>query len=328
MTNPTSPTTPSNERKTLQRPGAPSVPAASGGTALAEAPTLDPTLDSTLAALGAEPVAPVDAAEHDRKVASLLLRLEDMSVAQPSALAVLSLVDDPNTTTAQVAGAIESDPTFTAQVMRLANSAYYGLSGRVGNTTFAITVVGFAAIRSLSAMSAAGLTTASKSVPEGFWAHAAGTAAGASLVAQRFGVVAADCFAAGLLHDVGIAFLHAVDRDAHAAILAAHGTHGASLVEAERAQFGMDHAEAAAHVLTQWKFPAQIIEAVADHHGGGVTPFTLAVRVGEALAILSVSDDPDAEALLAEVGIDEAERTSLIELVTERTAEIVSSLPV
>ena len=56
--------------------------------------------------------------------AELTKALDAVTVAQPAAVKVLTVVDDPNTTARQVAGAIELDPTFAAQIMRLANSAY------------------------------------------------------------------------------------------------------------------------------------------------------------------------------------------------------------
>ena len=72
--------------------------------------------------------------------------LDSVSVAKPAAMRVLSVVDNPNANAQMLAGAIEVDPTFAAQIMRLANSAYYGMSGKVGNTGFAVSVIGFAAV--------------------------------------------------------------------------------------------------------------------------------------------------------------------------------------
>ena len=63
------------------------------------------------------------------------------------------------------AGAIEVDPTFAAQIMRLANSAYYGMSGKVGNTGFAVSVIGFAAVRSMAPPWSARCTRPSSTSP-------------------------------------------------------------------------------------------------------------------------------------------------------------------
>jgi len=214
--------------------------------------------------------------------------LDAVSIARPAAIQVLSVIDDPNADAPKVATAVEGDPAFATQVMRLANSAFYGMSGRVSNTGFAVTVIGFSAIRSLAAVTATGLDRADRPKPEGFWFHAAATAAGCSVVAPRFGLAKGDAFAAGLLHDLGVALLHGYDTTAHQALLDLHGTDGVALDAAELEAFGMGHAAAAARVLSAWRFPETFVEAVSVHHGDPSSsadgPIAQAVRVGDLLA--------------------------------------------
>ncbi|MFN8052700.1 MAG: HDOD domain-containing protein [Acidimicrobiales bacterium] len=274
--------------------------------------------------------APPAVEDRDAIKIELCKALDSVTVARPTAVRVLTVVDDPNTTAQQVAKAIELDPTFAAQIMRLANSAYYGMSGRIGNTGFAVTVIGFAAVRSMAAISATGLTSNRDAVPQGFWTHAAAAAAGTSVVASRYGLVPADCFAAGLLHDIGSAFLHGFDRAAHLELMAIHGLDGAALAAAETERFGMGHDAAAAHVLATWRFPAPFVDAVANHHvPGSDAPLSAAVRVGDLLALLSTGDDLPAvrEELVAE-GVAEDEHEGLIEITAERAGEILASLSV
>jgi len=260
--------------------------------------------------------------------------LDSVTVARPAAVRVLTVIDNPNTTAQKVAQAIELDPTFAAQVMRLANSAYYGMSGKIGNTGFAVTVIGFAAVRSLAALNATALDDPKRAVPDGFWAHAAAAAAGASVIAPRFGLVAADCFAAGLLHDIGSTFLHSFDVAGHRELIALHGADGADLSSAEAERFGMGHNAAAAHVLSSWKFPQPFVEAVAWHHHPtpGGQPLAAAVRAGDLLAILAGSapgeDVSQIRSDLVVAGIALEDHEELIVLTAERAHEILSSLPV
>ena len=259
----------------------------------------------------------------------LLRALDSVSVAKPAAMRVLSVVDNPNTNVQMVAQAIELDPTFAAQIMRLGNSAYYGMSGKVSNTGFAVSVIGFAAVRSMAAISATGLSTQSH-IPDGFWRHAAAAAAGASLVAPRFGLAAADCFAAGLLHDVGTAFLHGFDHIGHLALIAEHGADGCALSAAEEVAYGMSHDAAAAHVLSSWKFPAPFVEAVAWHHRASEgNALADAVRMGDLLARLTEDHVPDgvADELVA-AGLPLEEHEELVAGTTDRALEILSTLPI
>ena len=286
-------------------------------------PPLSSPASTPLASSGVDP-------DERREITVELCRaLDSVSVAKPAAMRVLSVVDNPNTNAQMVAQAIELDPTFAAQIMRLGNSAYYGMSGKVGNTGFAVSVIGFAAVRSMAAISATGLSSQS-AIPTGFWHHAAAAAAGASVVAPRFDLAAADCFAAGLLHDVGTAFLHGFDHQGHLALLAEHGTDGAALANAEAEKYGMGHDAAAAHVLAAWKFPVPFVEAVAWHHrpsqGNNLAD---AVRVGDLLAQLSEGVDlPTAVDELVAAGIEVEAHEELIASTADRATEILATLPI
>jgi HD-like signal output (HDOD) protein len=259
--------------------------------------------------------------------------LDSVSVARPAAAHVLAVVDDPTASAQKVAASAELDPVLAAQLIKLANSAYYGMSGRVGNTSFAVTVIGFSAVRSLAALSASGLDATGKPKPEGFWIHAAACAAGCSAVAGHFGLVTGDAFAAGLLHDLGLALLHGFDRDAHQSLLDRWGPDDPALSAAEAATFGLSHDAAAGRVLAAWRFPADFVTAVAEHHGDEppTSPLGAAVRVGDLLAHArerGAVDLDDAErALLLDARIGEDEWEDLLETTRQRTTEIIASLP-
>jgi len=271
---------------------------------------------------------PPDAPPVD--VLALSDALDRVSVERPAAIQVMSVIDDPNTTAPKVATAVESDPAFAAQVMRLANSAFYGMSGRVANTGFAVTVVGFSAIRSLAAVSATGLDRSDRPKPEGFWFHAAAAAAGCSTVAHRFGVPKGDAFAAGLLHDLGSALLHGFDAANHQRLINRHGTDGLELRDAEAETFGMGHDAATSRVLAAWRFPDSLVEAVDRHHAEhpGNDPFAQTVWVGDLLARLVDSPDDDTmRALVSSVLLGE-DLDETIETTGLRAHEIMASLPI
>lgn len=259
----------------------------------------------------------------------LCAALDALTIERPAAVQVLSTVDDPRADAQKVAAAVELDPPFAAQILKLANSAYYGMSGRVGSAGFAVTVIGFSAVRSLAALHATGLESANRPKPEGFWTHAAGAAAGCSNVADRYGIAKGDAFAAGLLHDLGTALLHGFDPAGHRHLIEAHGHDGEGLAAAETRTYGLGHDAAAARVLGTWRFPEAFVQAVADHHRieRHEPPFVTAVRVGDLLAHLTERDDDTARAQLLDAGIAPDEIDGLIELTARRTADILVSLP-
>ena len=190
--------------------------------------------------------------------------LEKLPASRAAALRVVQVVDDPATGAADVAKAASADPALTARILRVANSAYYGLSGRIGTPAFAVTVVGFATVRSLAALSASGLTGPGGCPPE-FWHRAATIASGSSLLARRVGADAPEAFCAGLLHDLGTALLRQHAGAQHEEILA-RAVAGEPLLDLEREAYGGTHASLCASVLAGWRFPDDLCDAIGKHH--------------------------------------------------------------
>ena len=245
--------------------------------------------------------------------------LERLPAAREAALRTMQVVDNPQAGAADVAAVAGLDPALTARILRLANSAYYGLCGRVGTTTFAVTVVGFSTVRSLAAVAAAGLA-GPDDLPPGFWRRAAAVAAATSLVAPRVRAEVPEAFCVGLLHDLGVALLRAHDRALHERVqerIAARPGPWARVREEVRA-YGGTHADLGAHVLRIWSFPDEICGAVAGHHSAPAAshaPLLRALLAGLVLADLADTrrpvSGPEREALLA-AGVGTADVPALV----------------
>src|SRR5207244_7972664 len=192
-----------------------------------------------------------------------------------------------NSSAKDLAAALTADPALTARVLRLANSAYYGLSRRVAEVSFAVTVVGFPTVRAMAAVHASGLFEPGEhTVPDGYWEHSVATATVCSVLAPRAGVRANQAFPLGLLHDLGSALLFRADPERFEAVQA-EARNGRPLPSVEQAVYGMPHDEAAARVFSAWRFPETFIEAVADHHAHPATlsePHSLLLVAAESVA--------------------------------------------
>jgi HD-like signal output (HDOD) protein len=193
----------------------------------------------------------------------LLARHEQMHSRTGAAARVLGLVDDPDTGAIDLARAIGTDPVFAAKVLRVANSSYYGLGGRVSTLPFAVSVVGFQCIRSLAVAAAAGLDDPN-AAPEGFWLAAALCATAAETVAGPLDADPGDAFTVGLLHILGAALLH--QHQDMPALCVPIVDDGAAMLAEEDARYGIAHDAAAGRVLTAWHMPARICEVIAEHH--------------------------------------------------------------
>lgn len=226
----------------------------------------------------------------------LLHDLETLPAQQAVALNVLKVAGDSRSSAQDLSEALIGDPAITAQVIRLANSAYYGLSGRVSTVAFAVTIVGFASIRSVVAAFAAGALGDEATVPDGFWSRAASSASSCSLVAGRVGAQRPDAFSVGLLHELGDFLLFRASPEEHAR-LHAEVDHWSCRRRArfEREVFGVDHGEAIARCLDAWMFPPEFVEAMSCHVRAEeiAPPLARTLVGGQAVAALSLVADED-----------------------------------
>jgi HD-like signal output (HDOD) protein len=264
-------------------------------------------------------------------VAALQLELERLPPARAAALRVVQAVDDPGSGATEVAAAAASDPALTTRMLRMANSAYYGLSGRVASASFAVTVIGFATVRSLAAVSAAGFV-GDGDLPPGFWARGTATAAGTALVAARVGADPAEGFCVGVLHDLGTALLHRHDAEVHGALLR-RATQGEPVHALELAHYGGTHASLCADVLSAWHFPEELCAAIGRHHeppSVAAAPLRRALQGGIALASLADrsvgSSDLGVGAALDAALVPHRDRAALVAQVRREADELVSAL--
>jgi len=180
---------------------------------------------------------------------------------------ILRVLDDPRSSAKDLGRLIEADPALTTQVIRLANTAFYGMSGQIGSAWRAVTVLGHSTVRALAASSAFGLLAESDhALPPEFWPHSTLSAAAATVLAEEAVVSPEDAFSAGLLLDLGQALMYRRARDHYVSVHAKCEGHDLSLVTAEREEFGVSHADIGAYALERVQFPRTLVDAVRDHH--------------------------------------------------------------
>ncbi len=198
----------------------------------------------------------------------LIAEVTQLPVQPGAAMRLLWMLEDPRTSAADLGRLIESDPSLSTQVIRLANTAFYGLSGKVSSAWRAVTVLGLATVRALATTAAFDLfSEKGRSVPDDFWPHCVTSAAAAAALARRVGIQSNEAFSAGLLHDIGTALVfRRAPRRYDAVIERLSQDRSLSLVEAELQEFGATHAEVGAAALGVMRFPVELVEAIGQHH--------------------------------------------------------------
>lgn len=204
---------------------------------------------------------------------------------------LISNFDNPELDSQHLAQKIGQDQALAAKVLRVANSAFYGLPRQVGSIQEAVVVLGFNTVRSLvlSAGIIDAFATASPACVDHrrHWQRSLDTATYARAVAKCLRQDSETAFSAGLLHDIGIMVLDVCDHERFAALWQATEAGENGLIEAERAALGFDHAELGAEVARRWKFPPVIEEAIRRHYQPEYQPFQPLTGIVQAAAILA-----------------------------------------
>jgi putative nucleotidyltransferase with HDIG domain len=197
----------------------------------------------------------------------LLDEVTTLPIGQEAGVRLLWLLADDESDAASIGRVVESDPALTVQVLRIANSPFYGLSRQVSSARQAVTVLGTTMVRALSAAQVFRLNVRdTRSLPPSFWEHSFATAASAAQLAVGRTVDPAEAFSAGLLHDIGVALLRRNDPSRYAIVEQLARIPDESIVDAERRMFGIDHGEVGGFALDRLHFPHHFVGAVAEHH--------------------------------------------------------------
>ena len=197
----------------------------------------------------------------------LLAEVTRLPVGQEAGVKLLWLLAGDDSDAASISRIVESDPALTLQVMRIANSPFYGMSRSVTSSPQAVTVLGTTMVRALAAAQVFRLNDRdARSLPGSFWEHSFATAASAAQIAIGRGVDPSDAFSGGMLLDVGAALLRRNDPSRYAIVEQLARIPDESLVDAERRMFGVDHGEVGGFALDRLHFSRDFCTAVAEHH--------------------------------------------------------------
>jgi len=165
------------------------------------------------------------------------------------------------------------DMAMTAEILKIVNSAFFGLRRTISTPQEAIAYLGIETIKNLVLVN----HLFEKSIPfatrlltiEDLWRHSMAVASGARAIAMletQEPKVHEEAFVGGILHDVGILILAGHCPEAYDRVLALVARERMPLLEAERGEFGVTHAEVGAHLLGLWGLPASLLEMVSLHH--------------------------------------------------------------
>lgn len=217
------------------------------------------------------------------------------------AMEVSRLANDPLAGMSEIVRIIRNDPSMTSKILRVSNSAFYGMPRRVESLNMALVVLGMREVSnlvtSISVFKAfpvlEGGTAFSR---ETFWEHSAGTGEIARVLASKLQMRLHGIeFTSGLLHNIGKIVLHQYFPNELGQAFKIAEQEGLPSIVAEQKVLGTDHAEVGAWLAEKWSLPNSIVESIRYHHQPHLAPehsvLTAIVHLASSLAraILSKS---------------------------------------
>lgn len=253
---------------------------------------------------------------------------------------IQKVINDANVSADQIASILSEDPAMSVKVLRLTNSAFYGLSREIESVKHAVIIIGLEAIKNLVLSASVLDMFKGKSIDadyqEKFWRHSLATAFACRLIAKKYRInVMVDpdaAFSAGLLHDVGKMVLSCFLEEEYKKFREARAANTTSQdYEVEQELFGFTHAEIGGFLGQQWKIPQKLIDAISHHHNPGEinkeSAFACVVNIANWLAKKTFYEGEDTNkvgqadpAILKFIGITEGHIEGLQEMLREEYA--------
>ncbi len=206
-------------------------------------------------------------------VTDALNKCGDISTLPEVTSKIIELVDDPQSTARDMHEIIKTDPALSARILKVVNSAFYGLPGQIASVDRAIVLLGLSAVKNVAIAASISRMFKSQDVGGGFtakdiWRHSVGVGVAGRSLARAVGFVGAtdEVFLAGLIHDLGIMIERQAMPEKLTEVVERCISAGGSFLDLENEIIGADHQAFGDGLATKWKFPRALRAVVGLHH--------------------------------------------------------------
>ncbi|MDR2693301.1 MAG: HDOD domain-containing protein [Chitinispirillales bacterium] len=206
------------------------------------------------------------------RVAAIVEDVDSLPSLPSIVVKLIDVVNSSESSAEDAAELIEKDPALTSKMIRLANSAFYGIPRSISSVTSAVVVLGFNTIRSLVlSASVAKMFDGKHTIDiDRFWKHSVVTAMASKIIVRHLmGVRMMDpesAFCAGVLHDIGMLIFSQYMTDDYAKVCEYARTNRIPLLEAEDKILGVNHARMGKILADRWSLPSDLEYAIVHHH--------------------------------------------------------------
>lgn len=210
-------------------------------------------------------------------------------------LKIIRLVEDPDSTAADLHKIIANDPALSARVLKVVNSAFYALPGQIGSVNRAIVMLGLNAVKNIAiAASLAKLFRGGRLCPSfsarDLWQHCIAVGAATKMLSEKTKLGLPDeAFLAGLIHDIGLMVEMQARRPQLLEVVDRAHRETTPFCTIEQEVLGVDHQDFGRGLCQLWKFPNNLANVTGFHHrplelDPQARPLTGLVHLGDYLA--------------------------------------------
>lgn len=187
---------------------------------------------------------------------------------------ILEVSRDPQVTAKDLNKVISLDPVLVGRVLKLVNSAYYGLQNKVTSLVTAIIMLGINTIKNL-ALSTAVLGNVQKDSSfkalnvNGFWRHSIGVGVTSKLIGAKIGITLnrqEEFFIGGLLHDIGKIPINVLFEEDYLKAIHQADFEKTQLIDMESKIIGITHSEVGKMIAEKWRLTGETYECILHHH--------------------------------------------------------------
>jgi len=222
-----------------------------------------------------------------------LAEVGDLATLPEVTIKIIEIVEDTKSTARDLHGVIKNDPALSVKVLKVVNSAFYGLPGQVASVDRAIILLGLSAVKNIAIAASIARLFKGKRISEQFsaadlWRHSLGVAVVARNIAKisPHPVMPDEVFVAGLIHDIGTLIERQTFPEQFAEVINRCLKNGTNFLETERQIIGADHQAFGVGLTTKWKFPRHLRAAVGFHHN----PEALSVELQNMATLIQMAD--------------------------------------
>jgi len=221
-----------------------------------------------------DPAAKLATAPEDElspELQKAIARVTEISSLPEVTTRIVEVVEDPKSTAQDMHEIVRHDPALAAKVLKVVNSAFYGLPSQIASLDRAIVMLGLSAVKNIALAASLSRLFRPGAISERFasrdlWTHCVSVGVCARLLARAsFGQVE-EAFVAGLVHDMGLLIEFQLFSDKLKDIAERCETQPQDFLAVEREVIGADHQAFGAWLAAKWKFPPGLRCAIGRHH--------------------------------------------------------------